>query len=101
MFSRWLKLRDKCPVCGLKYLENQGDLWGLLLFADRVLFMVPLIVVFLIPQDPKAIWPYFFGAALAITLIATFPHRMGISVAIEYLVRRNSADLSEQSEDTK
>lgn len=101
LFSRWFKLRENCLVCGLKYLENQGDLWGLLLFADRVLFMVPLIVVFLIPQNPNVIWPYFFGGALAIALIGTFPHRMGISVAIEYLIRRNSTDLSEEAGNPK
>jgi hypothetical protein len=78
----------------LKYLENQGDLWGMLLFADRVLFMVPLIVVFLIGQGSHSIWPYVFGIVLAIGLVVTFPHRLGVSVAIDYLIRSNSGDLS-------
>ncbi|HLP77935.1 MAG TPA: DUF983 domain-containing protein [Candidatus Paceibacterota bacterium] len=95
LFSRWIRLRDHCPDCGLKYLENQGDLWALLLFADRVLFMVPLVVVFLIPQDSRVVWPYFFGGTLAIALVATFPYRMGISVALEYRIRLNSGDLSQ------
>jgi uncharacterized protein (DUF983 family) len=97
LFHRWSKLRDRCPVCALKYLENQGDLWGLLLFADRVLFMIPLIAIFLIPQDPKVIWPYIFGSLLAITLIITFPYRIGMSVAIDYMIRRNSGDLREET----
>jgi uncharacterized protein (DUF983 family) len=94
LFSHWYKLRSHCPVCGLKYLENQGDLWGVLLFADRVLFMVPLIAVVMVTQNSKAIWPYFFGGVLALGLILTFPHRMGISVAFEYHIRRTSSDLS-------
>ncbi|MBC8094382.1 MAG: DUF983 domain-containing protein [Akkermansiaceae bacterium] len=101
LFSRWFKLRDHCPLCGLRYLENQGDLWGVLLFADRVLFMVPLVVVFLIPQNPNVIWPYCFGGVLAVALVVTFPHRMGIGVAIEYLIRRNSTDLSASTEEPK
>ena len=96
LFNRWFKLRNHCPVCSLKYLENQGDLLGLLLFADRVLFMVPLIAVFLVTQNAKVLWPYFFGGALTIALIVTFPHRMGLSIALEYRIRRKSSDLSNQ-----
>ena len=98
LFDRWFKLRSHCPVCGLKYLENQGDLWGILLFADRVLFMVPLIAVVLVTQNSEVVWPYYFGGALAIALILTFPHRMGLSVAAEYHIRRSSGDLSDQTE---
>lgn len=96
LFVRWVKLRDACPLCGLNYLENQGDLWGLLLLADRVVFMVPLIMIFLIPHDPGALWPYFFGGGLALTLVYTFPHRLGIAVAIDYRIRRSSTDLAKK-----
>ena len=64
-------------------------------FLAAVLFMVPLVVVFLIPQDSRVVWPYFFGGTLAIALVATFPYRMGISVALEYRIRLNSGDLSQ------
>lgn len=97
LFNRWFKLRSHCSQCGLKYLENQGDLWGVLLFADRVLFMVPLIAVVMVTQNAKVIWPYFFGGALAVALIVTFPHRMALSVALEYHIRRKSGDLSDQA----
>mgnify|MGYP001270274084 FL=1 len=97
LFRRWFKLLDGCSVCGLKYLENQGDLWALLLFADRVLFMVPLVVVFFIGRGAGAVWPYVFGVFLAVTLIVTFPHRMGLSVALDYHIRRHSGDLSGSS----
>jgi len=94
LFHRWFKLLERCPHCGLKYLENQGDLWALLLFADRVLFMVPLVVVFFIGRGAGTSLPYAFGVFLAIALIVTFPHRMGISVALDYHIRRSSTDLS-------
>ena len=45
LFRRWITLHDHCSVCGLKYLENQGDLWGYLLLIDRGLFILPLIVM--------------------------------------------------------
>ena len=96
LFNRWFKLRTHCQDCGLKFLENQGDLWGILLFADRVLFMVPLIAVVLVTQSTKVTWPYYFGGALAVALVLTFPHRMGLSVALEYHIRRTSGDLSDQ-----
>lgn len=80
----------------MRYLENQGDLWGMLLFADRVFFMVPLVVVFFVGQGANSRWPYVFGALLAVALIATFPHRMGLSVALDYLIRTKSTDLAER-----
>src|SRR5689334_3309625 len=46
LYKRWLTLHERCPVCGLQYLANQGDLFGALMFLDRVLFIIPLIVLF-------------------------------------------------------
>ena len=39
-------MRDACSGCGLKFVVNQGDLFGPLLFFDRVLFLVPFITLF-------------------------------------------------------
>ncbi len=91
LFQRWSKLRESCPACGLTYLENQGDLWALLLFADRVLFMVPLVVVFFVGRGSESGWPYVFGVFLGVTLVATFPHRLGLSVALDYRIRQSTA----------
>ena len=44
LFRRWVTLHDYCPICGLVYLENQGDLWGYLLLIDRGFFILSLIL---------------------------------------------------------
>jgi len=97
LFRRWVTLHDHCSVCGLKYLENQGDLWGYLLLIDRGLFIFPLIVmIYFRLYNPYSIWFYLFAGALIFALIFTMPHRNGICLAIDYLIRRKSADLSDR-----
>ena len=45
IYKGWLKLHDNCSACGLKYLQDQGDLWAYLLVVDRALFIFPLIIL--------------------------------------------------------
>lgn len=96
LYQGWIKLHARCSVCGLLYLPDQGDLWGPLLFLDRVLFIIPLIVVIYFRQfnsDPW--WLIVIGGAMVLTLIFTLPQRNGMSLAIDYLVRRKAGDLSD------
>jgi uncharacterized protein (DUF983 family) len=86
LFVRWIKLHDQCAVCGLRYLANQGDLWGYLLFADRALFIFPIIVVLYFRlYTPGAL--VILATGMAGTLIATMPLRTGIAVGLEYYQR--------------
>ena len=95
LYQRWMKLHDHCPVCGLQYLPNQGDLWGPLVFVDRVVFLIPLVVLFyFLRWHPNSISLAFFGGAMLFLLIFTMPHRNGMSVAIDYLIRRKSGELA-------
>lgn len=94
LYSRWMRLHEHCPACGLKYLENQGDLLGPLMFLDRVLFMVPTIVLFYFGVwRPTALGFLVFGVGTLFLLIYTMPHRNGVSVALDYLIRRKEGDL--------
>ena len=87
-------------MCGLKYLENEGDLWGYILFADRALFILPLIVmIYFRLYNPNSAWFFVFGGGILFGLIYTLPHRTGMSLALDYLVRRKSGDLAEQPTD--
>ena len=96
LYQRWVRLHEHCPVCGLKYLQNQGDLLGPLIFLDRVLFLIPLFVLFYFGVwHPKLIWFLLFGGALMFLLIYTIPHRNGVSLAIDYLIRRKEGDLAD------
>lgn len=94
LYQRWMRLHERCPRCGLKYLESHGDLLGPLMFLDRVLFMVPIIVFFYFGVwRPTAVGFVFFGGATLFLLLYTMPHRNGVSVAIDYLIRRKEGDL--------
>jgi uncharacterized protein (DUF983 family) len=92
LFRRLNLMHDRCAVCGLKYLEDQGDLFGYFFVLDRVLFIVPLIgMVFLRLWVPNAWWFYVVWVVLMIALVYTLPHRTGVSIAIDYWLRRRRA----------
>jgi uncharacterized protein (DUF983 family) len=94
LYQRWLKLHDHCPVCGLNHLPNHGDVWGPLVILDRVLFLIPFIVLFYFRLWQPSLTVYFIaGGIMIFALIYTMPHRNGISVAVDYFMRRKSGDL--------
>ncbi len=96
LYQGWIKLHEHCASCGLQYLPNQGDLWGPLLFLDRVLFIIPLIVVIYFRQFNSDVrWLLLIGGGMVFLLVFTLPHRNGMSLAIDYLIRRKAGDLSE------
>lgn len=102
LYSGWIKLHKHCASCGLHYLPNQGDLWGPLLFLDRVLFIIPLIVIIYFRQfNAGGHWLFIIGGGMIFTLVFTLPHRNGISLAIDYFIRRKAGDLSEEAEDAR
>ncbi len=96
VFHHWIKMHDRCDVCGLKYLNDQGDLWAYLVAADRALFILPLIVlIYFRLYNPNSIWFFVFAAGTLGLFLYTFPHRNGMSLGIDYLIRRNCGDLAE------
>ncbi len=93
LFKRLNIMHERCAVCGLQYLEDQGDLFGYLFVLDRVLFVVPLIgMVFLRLWVPNATWFYVVWAVAMAALIFTLPQRTGISVALDYWMRLRRAE---------
>lgn len=88
-----MRLHDHCPVCGVKYLLNQGDILGPLMFLDRILFMVPTIVLFYFGVwRPGAIGFILFGCTTLLVLIYTMPNRNGMSVALDYYLSRKQGE---------
>ena len=98
LYQRWMKLHDHCSLCGLQYLPNQGDLWGPLVFVNRVVFLIPLVVLFyFLRWHPKSIILALFAGAMLFLLVFTMPHRNGMSVALDYLIRRKSGELANRN----
>ena len=97
VFKGWLRLRERCDVCGLQLLNNQGDLWVYLVAVDRALFIFPLIImIYFRLYNPYSMWYYVFSIGLLVGFLYTLPHRNGISLGVDYLIRRKHGDLSEK-----
>lgn len=89
LFRRFNVMHERCAACGLKYLDNEGDLFGYLFVLDRALFVLPLIaLVFFRVYVPSSRWFYVAWTILMVALVWTLPHRSGMSVALDYWVRR-------------
>jgi uncharacterized protein (DUF983 family) len=95
IYKGWTRLHDNCPVCGLKFLADQGDLWAYLLVIDRALFIFPFVVlIYFRLNNPNSVWFYVFSIATAVVFIATLPHRNGMGLGADYLIRRKWGDLA-------
>ena len=96
IFRGWIKMHDRCSVCGLQYLPNQGDLLAFQMVINKGLFIFPLIVLMYFRlYVPDVRWFYLLASVLLIVFVGTLPHRSGMALAVDYLVRRKSGDLSE------
>src|ERR1051326_4689042 len=95
LFRRFNILHDRCDVCGLQYLEEQGALFGYLFLVDRALFLFPLIVMIYFRVYIPHAAGLFYGsfAILMFALFYTLPYRTGASVALHFLRRRRSGAL--------
>lgn len=97
LFVRGIRLHDRCNVCGLRYLRNQGDTWLYVVVMDRIPIAIGLILIYFFglhtPTWPQAL---FFFAAMVVPLVATTPQRQGIAVALNYLSRVYFRDPSDE-----
>jgi uncharacterized protein (DUF983 family) len=102
IYQGWVKLHERCPNCGLKYLADQGDLWAYLVALDRALFIFPIIVMiyFRLTLD-SPFWFYLLGSVIGLLFVFTLPHRNGMALGVDYLIRRKSGDLAEKESPPK
>ena len=78
LFVRWITLHERCRVCGLQYLRNQGDTWLYWIVMDRIPIAIGLIlIVFFGLHTPT--WPQalLFFVAMAAPLVGATPCRSG------------------------
>ena len=90
LFRGWFELRERCSVCALVFEPTPGDTWGFWVFMDR-LFLFAAIVLLFFGFRPQG-WPgrIVFLAAVAVPLVATMPHRLGIATAVDWFWRSRS-----------
>jgi hypothetical protein len=81
-------MRENCPQCTLRYLEDRGDPWAFLLVLDRAAFIFPLVVAlyFGLHMSSPVLF-VAFGVVLGVGFVLTTPNRYGISVALVYWAR--------------
>ena len=88
MFEGWTRMREHCPDCGLRYLEDRGDPWAFLMLIDRAAFIFPLVVALYFGLHRANLPVFIFlGTALGVAFLATTPNRYGVSVALVYWAR--------------
>lgn len=100
IFARWFTLERHCGHCDLELERNPGDTWALWLIGDRVFIALLIIVVFLLVRSDSPWFALAVTVATVVPLVWTMPHRMGVCIAVDFLVRDRWGDLARRSEDT-
>jgi uncharacterized protein (DUF983 family) len=88
IFERFIDARDRCESCGLVFEERAGDTWGFWVLLDRLFVAIPLVILLFGFATASLKLRVVLILALLVPLIATMPHRQGVAIAIDYLLRR-------------
>jgi uncharacterized protein (DUF983 family) len=88
LFRGWNRLRESCPVCGLRYEERSGDTWFFMYMTTAGLTGVLVVLMFLV--HPRVVWLGQLAvlAAAIVVIGLSIPYRKGVAVALDYLVER-------------
>jgi uncharacterized protein (DUF983 family) len=98
LFQGWNRLRESCPVCGLRYEERSGDTWFFMYMTTAGLTGVLVVVMFLV--RPRVVWLGQLAvlAAAVVVIGLSLPYRKGIAVALDYLIERRVTPSSRPDE---
>ncbi len=84
---RWITTHERCRVCGLVFVRNQGDTWLFWILMDRVPLFLGIVAIYFGFQVSDWRTGTAFFLAMAGPLLATMPQRQGIALALSYLSR--------------
>lgn len=87
LFSRWMRVADRCGHCGTRLAPRAGDVWGFWVLGDRLFVVVPIVLLYLGLRPPTPAWRVAVLASIIVPLVWTMPHRMGVCVGLDYLTR--------------
>jgi uncharacterized protein (DUF983 family) len=99
LFRRWIHAYERCPVCGVRYLRNHGDIWMFTIITDRIPIFFGIVAVYFGFQSTSWLTALIFFAALFIPLIASMRERQGLAIAMDYLWRIYLPDPSDEIHD--
>src|SRR5262245_1115112 len=88
LLAGWLTVRSCCSACGFVYERNAGDTWAFWIVGDRIPVAAAIAAIYLGVAPQSSLLRIVFFAALALLLIGTIPHRVGVVIALDYLSRR-------------
>jgi uncharacterized protein (DUF983 family) len=96
LFASWNRLRESCPVCGLRFESHTGDTWFFMYMSTAGLTGVLVVCMFLL--RPRIVWlgQIVVCAAALLVIGLTLPYRKGIAVALDYLVERRTEEKERQ-----
>jgi hypothetical protein len=74
------------------YQRNRGDIWAFVVIADRVPIALAIAAIFFGFRSNTWLRIVLALAVVAVPLVATMPHRVGLAVALDYVTRRRWPD---------
>jgi uncharacterized protein (DUF983 family) len=93
LYSRRLRLRDRCDACGLELAAYAHDTWAMTYLSTAGL--TGLVVVGLILARPanQMLGRVTLGAVALTVIVASLPFRKGAAIALNWLIAvRSGAD---------
>jgi uncharacterized protein (DUF983 family) len=99
LFTRWFRMKERCPGCGYRFEREEGFFLGAYVINLAIaqglvilLAIVPLIVR--LAGDPDAsIWPFVVGGLLGAIVgpVVLYPWSKTIWTAFDLMLRPQSA----------
>jgi uncharacterized protein (DUF983 family) len=88
LFVRFLKTHERCSSCGLVYQRDYGDTWLFIIITDRIPMLFGIAALYFGFRAEHWLGNAAFFLALALPIVVTIRHRVGLALALDYLSRR-------------
>ena len=96
LYSRGLRVNDRCGSCNMRLQRDHGDTWFFMIITDRIPMLFGIAAVFFGFQPDNPLLVIAFFLAMATPLLATLRERKGVALALDYLVRVYMPDPSDE-----
>ena len=90
LYEKPFQFSDTCAECALPFEPKAGDHFGLIYLTTAAVTVLGFTLV--ITLRPQMGWPAkvaFVGVGVAV-MLASFPFRKGLAIAVDYLVSRSN-----------